>query len=48
MRHEMSLARSGEPVAVFHQAGVHFDLEARRSVPLPAALRERANELAIG
>lgn len=47
MRHEMSLARSGESLAVFHQAGVHFDLEARRSAPLPAALRERAKDLLI-
>ena len=47
MWHEMSLARSGEPVAVFHQAGVHFDLEARRSAPLPDALRGRAKELLI-
>jgi acyl-CoA thioesterase FadM len=47
MLHEMSLARSGERLAVFHQAGVHFDLEARRSAPLPAAARERANELVI-
>ena len=47
MGHEMSLARSGEPVAVFHQAGVHFDLEARRSALLPEALRGRAKELLI-
>src|SRR6185437_7084359 len=47
MLHEMSLARTGERLAAFHQAGVHFDLEARRSAPLPAAARERANELVI-
>jgi len=47
MLHELSLARSGERLAIFHQAGVHFDLEARRSAPLPAALRERASALAI-
>jgi len=47
MLHEMSHGRSGERLAVFHQSGVHFDLEARRSAPLPAALRERADSLVI-
>lgn len=47
MLHEMSHARSGERLAVFHQSGVHFDMETRASAPLPAALRERANGLTI-
>ena len=47
MLHEMSHAQSGERLAVFHQSGVHFDLEARRSAPLPSTLRERANALVI-
>ena len=47
MLHELSHARSGERLAVFHQSGVHFDLEARGSAPLPPALRERANGLVI-
>jgi acyl-CoA thioesterase FadM len=45
--HELSQARSGERLAVFHQSGVHFDLEARRSAPLPSGLRERAQALLI-
>jgi len=40
--HEMRLAHAGRRVARFYQAGVHFDLEGRRSAPLPAALREGA------
>ncbi|HEX7970178.1 MAG TPA: thioesterase family protein, partial [Stellaceae bacterium] len=47
MLHELRHARTGERLASFHQAGVHFDLEARRSAPLPAALRERASALMI-
>jgi acyl-CoA thioester hydrolase len=46
MTHEMRLAKTGARLALFHQSGVHFDLEARRSAPLPAALRERAQALA--
>ncbi|HUC68951.1 MAG TPA: acyl-[acyl-carrier-protein] thioesterase [Stellaceae bacterium] len=42
MLHELRLAKSGDRVARFYQSGVHFDLEARRSAPLPPALRERA------
>ncbi len=45
MLHEMRQAKSGEALARFHQAGVHFDLEARRSAPLPAELRETARAL---
>jgi acyl-CoA thioesterase FadM len=47
MLHEMTHARSGELLAVFHQSGVHFDMEARSSAPLPAALRDRAANLVI-
>jgi len=46
--HEMRLARDNRRVARFYQAGVHFDLEARRSAPLPDWLRNKANELLIG
>ena len=42
--HEMRLARSLRRVARFYQAGVHFDLEARRSTPLPDALRAEARK----
>ncbi len=47
MLHELRHARSGELLASFHQSGVHFDLAERRSAPLPAALRDRANALVI-
>ncbi len=47
MLHELSSARSGERLALFHQAGVHFDMEARRSAPMPGELREKAAELII-
>ncbi|MGH7393403.1 MAG: acyl-CoA thioesterase [Candidatus Rokuibacteriota bacterium] len=40
--HRLANARTGEVVATLEQAGVHFDMDARRPTPLPAALRERA------
>jgi acyl-CoA thioester hydrolase len=45
--HQMSLPRSGRRVARYYQAGVHFDLEARRSAPLPESLRNKAREYLI-
>lgn len=42
MVHEMHQAQSGERLALFHQGGVHFDMETRRPAPLPPALREKA------
>jgi acyl-CoA thioester hydrolase len=47
MLHELRNARSGERLALFHQFGVHFDLEARRSAAMPAALRDKAAALLI-
>ena len=44
--HAMTLQR-GRRVARLYQAGVHFDLDARRSAPLPDALREKAREQLI-
>ncbi|MGH7035689.1 MAG: acyl-CoA thioesterase [Stellaceae bacterium] len=44
--HTMRLQR-GRRVARFYQGGVHFDLEARRSAPLPPALRDKAREQLI-
>lgn len=44
--HEMKRGR-GSRVARFYQAGVHFDLEARRSAALPESLRKRARALLI-
>ena len=40
--HRMTNARTGGPVATLEQSGVHLDREARRSVPLPEALRSKA------
>jgi acyl-CoA thioesterase FadM len=45
--HEMRHARSGEVLARMHQSGVHFDMEARRSAPLPDELRRNAAALVI-
>ncbi|HEV8015856.1 MAG TPA: acyl-[acyl-carrier-protein] thioesterase [Stellaceae bacterium] len=45
--HQMSLPHSGRRVARYYQAGVHFDLEARRSAPLPESLRNKAREYLI-
>jgi acyl-CoA thioester hydrolase len=45
--HELRQAKSGELLALFHQSGVHFDMTARRSAPLPPALRERAQALVL-
>jgi acyl-CoA thioester hydrolase len=47
MMHELRQAQSGEPLALFFQSGVHFDMEARRSAPLPPALREKAQRLVL-
>jgi acyl-CoA thioester hydrolase len=44
--HAMTLQR-GRRVARLYQAGVHFDLAARRSSPLPDALRKKAREQLI-
>jgi acyl-CoA thioesterase FadM len=43
--HAMTNARTGEEVATLEQSGVHLDLAARRSTPLPDHLRERAKDL---
>jgi acyl-CoA thioester hydrolase len=43
--HRMSNARTGEPLATLEQSGVHLDREARRSAPLPDALREKAQAM---
>ena len=40
--HRMTNARTGAPAATLEQSGVHLDREARRSVPLPEALRSKA------
>ena len=40
--HRMTNRRTGEEVATLDQSGVHLDREARRSAPLPDALRAKA------
>ena len=40
--HRMTNARTGGKIATLEQSGVHLDREARRSVPLPDALRSKA------
>ncbi len=47
MMHDLRHAQTGERLALFYQSGVHFDMEARRSAPLPAALREKAQTLVL-
>lgn len=44
-RHEMRGADEDRLHASMQTVTVHFDLEARRAVPLPEALRERAQRL---
>jgi len=45
--HQMYLPHSRRRVARYYQAGVHFDLEARRSAPLPQSIRDQAREFLI-
>jgi acyl-CoA thioester hydrolase len=45
--HVMSNERTGERVSTLEQAGVHFDLDARRPTPLPDDLRARALKLLV-
>jgi acyl-CoA thioester hydrolase len=45
--HQMYLSHSNRRVARYYQAGVHFDLEARRSAPLPQSIRDNAREFVI-
>ena len=42
MLHRLHRTQDGRAVARFYQAGVHFDLAARRSSPWPAELRAKA------
>ncbi len=47
MLHRLTASRDGRTLARFHQAGVHFDLAARRSAPWPEEMRARAQALRI-
>ena len=40
--HRMTNTRTGGQLATLEQSGVHLDMEARRSIPLPDALRSKA------
>jgi acyl-CoA thioesterase FadM len=45
MIHRLFDASTGRRVATLRQSGVHFDLEARRSTPIPQELRAKASAL---
>lgn len=47
MLHRLFEARTGRRIATARQSGVHFDLEARRSVPIPPELKAKAAERLI-
>jgi acyl-CoA thioesterase FadM len=47
MIHRLFDARTGRRVATLRQSGVHFDLEARRSTPIPSDLRAKAAALVM-
>jgi acyl-CoA thioester hydrolase len=41
--HEMRNAETGQTAAVCELTGAHIDRQARKAIPLPAAIREAAN-----
>lgn len=45
--HRMVNGATGELAATLEQSGVHLDLDARRPIPLPEELRERARALLV-
>ncbi len=45
--HRMRAAGDGRLLARFYQAGVHFDLAARRAAPWPPEFRDRAASLGV-
>jgi acyl-CoA thioester hydrolase len=47
MIHRVSEANTGRRVATLRQSGVHFDLESRRSMPIPSDLRAKAESLVL-
>ncbi|HYM01373.1 MAG TPA: acyl-[acyl-carrier-protein] thioesterase [Stellaceae bacterium] len=47
MIHELFLTRGGERLAAFHQFGVHFDMEARRSAPMPSEIKDKTAALLV-
>ncbi len=47
MVHDLVAVKDGERIARCFQAGVHFDLEIRRSAVIPDELRAKAAALVI-
>ena len=47
MVHDLVAVKDGERIARCYQAGVHFDLEKRRSAVIPDELRAKAAALVI-
>ncbi len=45
--HKMYEARAGGLAATMSQYGVHLDLDARRSTPLPPELKARARAMCV-
>lgn len=45
--HDLVEVKSGERIARFYLAGVHFDLDRRRSTPMPDTMRAKAAALAV-
>ena len=45
--HVMTNERTDERVATLEQLGVHLDMDARRPIPLPDALRDRAKAILV-
>ena len=45
LTHVMTNDDTGEVAAIMHLVAVYFDTEARKSLPLPAELRERAGRM---
>ena len=47
MVHDLVAVKDGERIARCYQAGVHFDLEKRRSAAIPDELRAKAASLVM-
>jgi len=47
LTHEMTNDETGEVAAIMHLVAVYFDTEARKSLPLPPDIRERASRMIV-
>jgi acyl-CoA thioester hydrolase len=47
LTHEMANDETGEIAAIMHLVAVYFDTEARKSLPLPPDIRERATQMIV-